>query len=133
MRLHEAMSMHPWTVTPDQSLAAVAELMRVQQVGFLPVVHHGRLVGAVTDRDLLVRGLARGLLPTTPVSEVMSEQVVYAFEDESVEEGLRRMEQEGVRRLLIVGRKMELLGVATQGDLVGIPEVGEVPPALPVH
>lgn len=116
------MSQHPRTAAPEDTLQHVAELMRVNDLGFLPVVHHGRLVGAVTDRDLVVRGLARGLGPDTPVREVMSEQVVYAFDDETIEEGLRRMDDEGVRRLLVLGRKMELLGVATIEDLVGIPD-----------
>jgi len=122
MLIREVMSRNARTVGPEESLRSAAELMRLHDIGFLPVCHHGRLVGALTDRDLVTRGLAQGLGPGSAVEQVMSEQVVYAFDDEPVDEGLDRMEQEGVRRLLVLGRKMELLGVVSIDDLAAIPE-----------
>lgn len=121
MLIRDVMSRHARTIAPSDTLRTAAELMRVHDIGFLPVSQHGRVVGAVTDRDLVVRGLAAGLGPDTSVSQVMSEQVVYAFDDETVEEGLERMENEGVRRLLILGRKMDLVGVVSLDDLASDP------------
>lgn len=121
MLIRDVMSRHARTIGPEESLRSAAELMRLSDIGFLPVVHHGRLVGALTDRDLVIRGLAEGLGPEVKVEQVMSEQVVYGFDDETVTEGLTRMEEEGVRRLLVLGRKMELLGVVSIDDLAAVP------------
>ena len=121
MEVRQLMSRNVKTVGPGESIQAAAELMRVHDIGFLPVTKHERVVGAVTDRDLVVRALARGLGPQTPVAEVMTEDVVYCFEDDTPLEAAALMEEEGVRRLLVLNGKMALQGVLAIEDLAGLP------------
>ena len=122
MLIQDVMTRNARTVGPEENLRTAAELMRLHDIGFLPVCQNGRVVGAITDRDMVVRGLAAGMNADALVRTVMSEQVVYAFDDEDITEGLRRMQDEGVRRLLVLSRKMDLVGVVSLDDLASVPE-----------
>ncbi len=121
MQIKDVMTRRMWTVSPTDSLRQAAELMRVHDIGFLPVTHGTRVVGAITDRDLVIRGLAAGLPPESPVASVMTEDVVYCLEDDPVGEAITVMEEEGVRRLLVLTGKMDLAGVVSLEDLAAIP------------
>jgi len=92
--------------------------MKNMEVGPLPVCDHDRLVGMITDRDITVRATAEGLDPwTTHVSEVMTPDVVYCFEDDHVSEAVRLMEEKQIRRLVVLSRDKRLVGIVTLGDL----------------
>jgi CBS domain-containing protein len=91
--------------------------MRTLDVGALPVIAHGRLVGMVTDRDLALRVVARGRAETTPVREVMTPAVVICFADEPVGVAAERMALEAVRRLPVLDRDLGLVGVLSVDDL----------------
>jgi CBS domain-containing protein len=125
MEVRQLMSRDVKTVGPEETIRNAAELMRVHDIGFLPVTKQERVVGAVTDRDLVVRALARGLGPETRVGAVMTEDVVYCFEEDTPHEAAARMEKEGVRRLLVLNGKMALQGVLAIEDLASLP--GEAP------
>ncbi|MGO8656670.1 CBS domain-containing protein, partial [Rhizobium ruizarguesonis] len=71
---------------PSQTIAEIARCIAYRQIGFLPVGDNDRLVGTITDRDLVVRGLADGLGGDAKVREVMSRDVKYCFEDEDVDD-----------------------------------------------
>lgn len=115
----------PVTATPFDELAAVAQLMREEHVGCVIVVEPGvregtfRPVGVVTDRDIVVAVLAKGIDPKTlKVSDVMSREIVVAFEEESVGAALRKMRNIGVRRLPVVTGPHELIGVISLDDII---------------
>lgn len=118
MRVRDVMTRDVVTSSPEASLRQVAEAMRTRDMGFLPICRGGRLVGTVTDRDLVVRGLAQGEDPDSgQVSEVMTLEVLTCGEDASLEEAARRMEIGQVRRLVVVDAAHRLVGVVTLGDL----------------
>ena len=95
-----------------------AEKMRDLDVGFLPVCDGYRFIGVVTDRDIVVRGLAEGRDPAQAVADVMSTDVVYCYDDQDVSEAARVMEQHQIRRLLVLDRDKNLAGIVSLGDVV---------------
>jgi len=106
------------TIRPDSTLREAAEKMRSLDVGSLPVYDNRELKGIITDRDIAIRAVAAGHDPsTTKVSDVMSSDVIYCFEDQSVEEGAQVMERHQIRRLLILSRDHQLVGIVSLGDL----------------
>ena len=105
--------------SPTDSLASAAEIMSSQDVGSLPVVENGRLIGVLTDRDIVVRAVAERVTPETlNVGDVASRQPVTVQPDEDLDEALRLMAHHRVRRLPVVedGR---LVGMLSQADVAG--------------
>jgi CBS domain-containing protein len=91
-------------------------------VGSLPVCDGERLVGAITDRDIVVRGVAAGLSPVDgQVHECMTEDIQYAYCDEEAEEVLERMKTLQIRRLAILDRDKKLAGIVALGDIATEP------------
>ena len=126
--VRELMTQPIAVVHTSDSLRVAATAMRVRDLGFLPVVDDERVVGVLTDRDLTVRATAAGLDPSsTTVDQVMTPDVIYCFDDETVGAAAAVMEAEGVRRLVVFDRKMKLVGVLTLDDLAAVPSE-----ALPV-
>lgn len=116
MKVSEIMSRDVQIANPQQTIAEIARTMADQQIGFMPVGDGDRLVGAITDRDMVVRGLADGLAGDTKVREVMTRDVKYCFEDDDVGDIARNMGQVQVRRLPVVNRDKRLTGVISIGD-----------------
>jgi CBS domain-containing protein len=102
---------------PEQSLQEAAQMMAEIDAGLLPVADGDRLVGMVSDRDIAVRGVARGLAPDAKIGEVMSREVKYCFEDDDVEEVARNMGEIQVRRLPVMNRDKRLVGIVSLGDI----------------
>ena len=113
----DIMSVSPRTVSTSATATEAARLMREHDIGSLPVVHNDRIVGVVTDRDLVVRVIAAGLDPdTTPVVEVASDRLVTADASADLDEALHLMAQHQVRRLPVV-EDDRLVGVIAQADV----------------
>ena len=112
----DVMTTRPRAVTPDTPVTQVAELMREEDVGAIPVVQDDQLVGMVTDRDIVVRAVANGEL-NRPVREVVSGNVVTARPDMSTKEAAKLMSEYQVRRLPVVDRDNHLIGVVSQADV----------------
>lgn len=106
-------------IPPDARLQEAAQLMRDLDVGALPVCDGRRLMGMVTDRDIAVRAVARGVAPgDASIAEVMSKDVSWCFADQSVGEVLQQMGDQQVRRIPVLERdSMELAGMVSLGDL----------------
>jgi len=118
MQLKDIMTRDVEVIAPDQSLQLAAEKMRALDVGPLPVCDGDRLVGVLTDRDIVVRGTAEGRDPfTTTVREVMTDDVVYAFEGDDVRHAAQMMRDKQIRRLLVLDRDRRLVGIVSLGDL----------------
>ena len=115
------------TVAPDASLQQAAMAMEAIGVGSLPVCDGRRLVGTLTDRDIVVRGVATGRSPVDMlVREAMTEDISWAFEDEDTEEVLARMQTLQVRRLAVLDRAKNLVGIVSLGDIAVEPRAADL-------
>jgi len=116
MKISEIMTRDVETITPDQSICEAACAMARVDCGAI-LVHDGdRLVGMVTDRDITVRGVAEGMESDTPVSQVMSENIRYCFEDEDVQHVAENMADIQMRRLPVLDRNKRLVGIVSLGN-----------------
>ncbi|HEY8540578.1 MAG TPA: CBS domain-containing protein [Steroidobacteraceae bacterium] len=129
MKVSDCMTRDVRLTAPTQTLREAAKLMAEMDIGALPVGDNDRLIGMVTDRDIAVRGVARGLGPDTPVRDVMTEDVKYCFADQTIEEVSRNMGDIQVRRLPVVDRQKRLVGIISLSDIANgdgaIEEAGE--------
>ena len=134
MKLKDIMSTEVEIVRPDASIQEAAEKMRSLDVGALPVCDGRRLVGMITDRDITIRATAAGRDPkTTVVRDCLSSEPVYGLEDQDVEDAQTLMEQKQIRRLPVMSRDKELVGIVALGDLaakVGATMVGQATKAI---
>jgi CBS domain-containing protein len=117
MQISERMTRNVELAAPGQSIAEAARLMASLDVGALPVGENDRLVGMITDRDIVVRALAQGHGPDTPIRDVMSSEIRYCYEDQSVEDVARNMGDIQVRRLPVLDRDKRLVGIVSLGDI----------------
>jgi len=119
MKVNEVMTRKVECVRPADTLQQAARKMRDLDVGPLPVCgENDRLAGMITDRDITVRAVAEGWDPAGKhVSDVMTEEVVYCFEDQDVQEAARLMQEREIRRLVVLNRDKRLVGIVSLGDL----------------
>jgi CBS domain-containing protein len=117
MKVREAMTLDVRLVKPDQPIREAAKLMGELDIGALPVEENDRLVGMITDRDIAVRAVAAGRGPDTAVREVMSGEIKYCYEDQSVDEVTQNMGELRIRRLPVLNRDKRLVGILSLGDL----------------
>jgi CBS domain-containing protein/protein required for attachment to host cells len=114
----EVMTRGVRTLSPQDSLASAARAMDELDVGVVPVCEGERLVGMVTDRDLVVRGIAHGWPPEdTRLAEVMSRDPQWCFEDQTLDEVLERMRDARIRRVPVLDHAEHLVGMLSLGDV----------------
>lgn len=117
-QISDVMTRNVRTVAPSDSMQRAAQCMDELNVGVVPVCEGETIVGMVTDRDLAVRGVAAGKpADLTPVSEVMSQNVRYCFEDQDVDEVMDEMRDVQIRRVPVVSRDKRLVGIVSLGDV----------------
>jgi CBS domain-containing protein len=117
MKIADIMTHNVKTTKPDQSIREAAILMEKIDCGSL-LVHDGdRLIGMITDRDIAIRAVAKGLDCDTPVRTVMSNSVLYCFEDEDVQHVAENMADVQVRRLPVLNREKRLVGMVSLGNI----------------
>lgn len=117
MKAKDVMTKDPATLGPDATLGEAATLMRQEDCGSIPIVDDGRLVGIVTDRDIVIRAVAAGKdARSTKVSEVMSADPVCISPDTDVDEAANVMADRQIRRLPVV----------EDGKLAGILVIGQI-------
>lgn len=114
--LREIMTTDVSTVTLKDNVYEVAVKMKQEDTGFIPVVEGKKLIGVITDRDLVIRGFADKKEGSTAIKEVMSDHVVSVPPDTTVDEAAKVMAKEQIRRLPVV----------ENGDLVGIVSIGDL-------
>jgi CBS domain-containing protein len=118
MKVREIMTREVKIVSPMDDLQSAAQLMEKNDFGMVPVGENDRLVGMLSDRDITIRAVARGLAPDrAKVREVMTTDVKYVYEDESVDDVSRNMSSLQVRRLPVLNREKRLVGIVSLGDL----------------
>ena len=114
--LKEVMSRDVKVISPDATIREAARTMLEVDFGMMPVGENDRLIGAISDRDIAVRGVAAGKDSNAKVREVMSEGITWVFEDDSVENAARIMSEHQIRRLPVVNRDKRLVGIVALGD-----------------
>ena len=118
MKVSEIMSSDVQVISADRPIQEAARLMMDSDTGALPVGDGERLIGMVTDRDITVRAIAEGRGPDTPVREVMSEKLLFAWDAQDVNEVAIQMSDAQVRRMPVLSRDGErLVGIVSLGDL----------------
>ena len=108
MKVEACMNTDIRIASPAQPIRDAARTMKEIDAGFLPVGENDRLVGIVTDRDIIVRALAEGKGPDTPVRDVMTQEVLYCFEDDDFGAVSSRMGELKVRRLPVLNANKRL-------------------------
>ena len=123
MQLKDVMTPGVEVIAPDASIYEAAQKMSHLDIGPLPVCEDNRLIGMLTDRDITVRAVAAGRDPvTTLVRDVMTPDIVYGFDDQDIADAARLMEQYQIRRLPVLNRNKQLVGLVALGDLAVHPE-----------
>ena len=118
MQIKDVMTTEVTTIEPSTRLDEIARIMRDEDIGAVPVAENDRLVGMVTDRDIVLRGVAEGedAQPRT-ARDVMSAKILYCRDDQSLDEVLKNMGDLQVRRLPVIDRQDRLVGIVSLGDL----------------
>ena len=117
MLVKEFMTKQVEVGSPDMSLQEAAQKMRDGDFGILPIGENDRLIGMITDRDIAVRGVAEGCDPSQTIREIMSPNVYYCFEDQTLEEVALNLGDNQIRRLPVLDRQKRLVGILSLGDL----------------
>lgn len=115
-KLKDVMSRDVKVISPDATIREAARTMLEGDFGMMPVGENDRLIGAISDRDIAIRGVADGKDSNTKVRDVMSEGITWAYDDDSVEEAAMIMSEHQIRRLPVVNRDKRLVGIVALGD-----------------
>jgi len=116
--VRDVMTPHVRRMNASEPIFAAAEAMEIDGVGHVVLVEDGEIRGIVTDHDIAVRAVAKGLDPsTTPVSEIASFDVTAIVADASVADAIQLMREGSLRRILVVNSEMQLVGVLRVEDL----------------
>jgi len=116
-QIKDCMTKNCQWIAPTATLGEAAQIMNDQNLGFLPVGENDRLVGMVTDRDIVTRAVAQNWETTTQVRDVMSPQTYYCYDDQTADEVCQNMGELQIRRMPVVNRDKRLVGAVSVGDL----------------
>ena len=117
MNVNSCMSTDVRVASPSESIREAARLMKEIDAGILPVGENDRIVGMITDRDIAVRAVAAGMGPDATVRDVMSQEVLYCYDDEGLDDVARQMRELQIRRMPVLNREKRLVGIISLGDL----------------
>lgn len=118
MQVKEIMTQNVEVISVDASIKDAARKMKTMDIGILPVIDGDQLIGMVTDRDIVVRAVAEGQdVSRTLIRDVMTPNVIYCFDDQDLNEATKIMEDNQVRRILVLNRNKQPVGIISQGDV----------------
>lgn len=117
MNVAEVMTAQVVTVAPTATLTEVARTMASVETGAVPVSQDGKVVGLITDRDIVIRAVAEGRSFDSPVSEVMSEGVETCLDSDNVADAAAKMGAHQIRRLIVLDDHGKLAGILSLGDI----------------
>lgn len=118
MNIKDIMNSSVRAITPSTSLREAAELMQKENIGFLVIAKDDEVIGTITDRDIVVRGIAEGLeSDTSVVQEIMTGDLLYCLEEHTVDEVANHMNEEHVQRMPVVNSENHLTGIVSLGDM----------------
>jgi len=129
MKVSDAMTSQVSTAAPGDSVRQVAQTMAHVDSGAVPIVENGKVIGLVTDRDIVLRVVAEGRSFDSPISESMSEGEVYSVTaDDSLADATAKMANHQIRRLVVLDEAGKLAGILSLGDVAkdyGAKQVGK--------
>jgi len=128
--LQNVMTIDVTSLPPSATVFEAARQMKELNVGAIPICEGRRLIGMLTDRDIVVRLIAEQRDPGEHVHTIMSGQVDYCYEDQDADEAVHIMQDRQIRRLPIVNRDRELIGIVSLGDLAVKSDTGASGEAL---
>ncbi len=118
MLVQEIMTSKVESVSPELSIQETARKMREMNLGSMPVLEHGQLIGMITDRDICCRAVGEGRdVAGTKVREIMSTDVSYCFNDQNASDAVQLMEDKHIRRLAVLNRDKTMAGFLSVDDL----------------
>ena len=118
MKVKDVMTERAECISPNESIRKAAQRKKDLNVGCLPICENDRLVGIVTDRDIVVRGVCNACdATTTTIRDVMTPRITYCFEDQDVQEAAQSMRERKIRRLAVLNREKRLVGIFSLCDL----------------
>ena len=117
MNVSDAMTPQVATARPADSVRKVAGIMARVDSGVVPVVEDDKILGVVTDRDIVLRVVAEGGDLGAPISGVMSDEIQTCREDDNLADAAAQMANHQIRRLLVTGDKGKLVGILSLGDI----------------
>ncbi|MEO7864768.1 MAG: CBS domain-containing protein [Sphingomicrobium sp.] len=117
MNIRDVMTKSVETIGPDQTVEEAACFMLSADTGSIPVCDGDKLIGMITDRDIAVRGIAKGYGPDTCVRDLMTADIIAVRDDESVEDVAAKMSEAQVRRMPVIDSNDKLCGMVSLGDL----------------
>ncbi len=137
MQVNQVMHSGVTWVEPDVPLTEVAEKMRDDDIGAIPVGNNDKLIGMVTDRDIVCRGFTNGRdFDSLTAGDVMTDNIVYCKSDEEIEDAIHLMEDKQLRRLPVIDENKRMVGMLSLGDIshkVSREQSGEVIQAVSAH
>jgi len=137
MKVKQAMHRKAEWREPTTPIMEIAQLMKDEDIGAVPIGENDRLIGMVTDRDIVVRALAGGRDPASlNARDVMTPGIVFCREDEDVDDAVELMEEKQLRRLPVINAKKRLVGMLSLGDVshaAPLDESGELLKAVSAH
>jgi CBS domain-containing protein len=117
MKIRDIMTRDVRIVDPDRTLREAAKQMEELDVGLLPVAENDRLVGMISDRDIVVRSVGAGKSCDCKVRDIMTRDVKYCYDDHEVEDVAENMAHQQLRRLPVLDRQKRLVGIVSLADL----------------
>lgn len=118
MQVKDVMTKNVQVISPKESILEAARLMKEQDTGFLPVCDGDKILGTITDRDIVIRAVAAGLdAEETEVRSAMSAGVAWCIDTDDVQVAAEKMKADQIRRLIVVDAHKRLVGVVSLGDL----------------
>jgi CBS domain-containing protein len=117
MLVQEVMTAQVATASPRTTIAEVAQMMGDVESGAIPVTDDGKVVGLITDRDIVLRVVAQNLAFDTPVANVMTDGVETCAEEDNVADAAAKMGSKQIRRLVVLGADGKLAGMLSLGDI----------------
>ena len=137
MKVRDVMHEGATWVEPGTSIGELARIMRDEDIGAIPIGENDRLIGMVTDRDIVVKGLLDGIdVASLTARDVMTGPILYCRADQEVEDAVRLMEEHEVRRLPVIDENKRMVGILALGDIsshAGRELSGEVIQAVSEH
>ena len=117
MKVSEAMTAQVTTAQPTDSIQSVAQIMKSIDTGAVPVFESGKVVGMVTDRDIVLRAVAEGRSFADPVSDVMTDEVQSCRADDNLADAAAQMANHQLRRLIVTDDSGRMAGILSLGDI----------------
>ncbi|KQT36081.1 CBS domain-containing protein [Methylophilus sp. Leaf414] len=119
MLISQIMTPEVIVASPNDTLRSAARTMLEHDLGILPICENDELIGMLSDRDITIRAVARGLsLDDTRISQLLGTEARYVFDDQTVEEAAQEMKQFQIRRLPVLDRENQLVGIISLADIV---------------